>query len=278
MNETVEAAKLNEEGLAKILKFIGERRGIDLCSYRKNFVFRHLRGRLLETEANSPLAYISYIKANPAEIDEFLNALSINVTHFFRDAEVFEVFRKKVIPEIIKRKESTEQKLIRIWSAGCASGQEPYSIAILLKEALAARDDYLIRIWATDVDSEALERARLAQYEERDLREVDKKMREKYFQCLPEGKYNLKEEIKRMVRFEKHNLITDAGMKFMDVIFCRNVMIYFTRQQQDLLFNKFHESLNCRGYLVIAKVEAIWNKDIFEAVDNIQKIYQKVKE
>jgi chemotaxis methyl-accepting protein methylase len=276
MIETKDKAKVTEEELKKVIYFINSLRGIDLCSYRQTFVFRHLRSRLLETGADSPLNYISYIKKNPEEIDLFLNALSINVTHFFRDHEVFEAFANKALPELIRRKETTERSLIRIWSAGCASGQEAYSLAILINEMLQGKENFVVRIWATDVDSTALERARKAEYDVRDLKEVNKKLLEKYFVPVY-NKYTLKEEIKRMVRFERHNLITEKGFKFMDIIFCRNVMIYFSRQQQEQLFSKFYESLNSQGYLVIARVETVWDKDLFVPIDTLQKIYQKVK-
>jgi chemotaxis methyl-accepting protein methylase len=274
MADISEKSKYTDEDLKKALKFISERRGIDLCSYRQNFVFRHLRSRLQDINAVNGDDYVNYIKANPAEIDIFIDALSISVTHFFRDADVFESFRKNVIPVVMKRKESAEQKMIRMWSAGCATGQEPYSIAILMKEALAGRDDYLIKIWATDVDMDAIEKAKKAEYEERDFREMEKKYRDKYFERKGD-KYILSDEIKRLVRFERVDLISDPGLKFMDVIFCRNVMIYFNRLQQEELFKKFYESLNIKGYVVVAKVETIWDKDQFFPIDPPQKIYQK---
>jgi chemotaxis methyl-accepting protein methylase len=276
MDQTKETVKLSDEELKKILDFINTRRGIDLYSYRQSFVFRHLRGRLIETDCNSVLDYISYAKANPGEVDCLLNALSINVTHFFRDREVFDAFKNKVLPELIKHKRAGNQKLLRLWSAGCASGQEAYSLAILMTEALGANNDnFLVKIWATDVDNDALERAKKGEYEARDLKEAEKNLLEKYFQPVYNDRYAIKEEIKRLVRFDKHNLITDKGLKFIDVIFCRNVMIYFNRQQQEELLGKFSESLNSKGYLVIAKVETVWDKELFATIDSLQKIYQK---
>jgi len=275
MEEIADKGKYNDEGLKKALKFISERRGIDLCSYRQNFVFRHLRSRLQDVNVPDGAGYVEYVKANPGEIDIFMDALSISVTHFFRDADVFESFRNNVIPAVMKRKEGAEQKMIRMWSAGCATGQEAYSIAILMQEALAGRNDYLIKIWATDIDMDAIEKAKAAEYELRDFREMEKRYRDKYFSQKGD-KFVLKDEIKRMVRFERVNLITDPGLKFMDVIFCRNVMIYFNRQQQEDLFRKFHQALNIKGYLVVAKVVTIWDKDQFVPIDPPQKIYQKI--
>jgi len=277
MIETKHKPKVNEAELKKIICFINSLRGIDLCSYRETFLSRHLRSRLLQTVKDNPLDYINYIKKNPGEIDLFLNELSINVTHFFRDHEVFEAFANRALTELIRRKENSERSLIRVWSAGCASGQEAYSLAILIKEVLEGYDNnYLVRIWATDIDTKALERAKKAEYDIHDLKEVNKKLLEKYFVPVYNNKYLLNEEIKQMVRFEKHNLITDEGLKFMDVIFCRNVMIYFNRQQQEQLMHKFYASLNSRGYLVIAKVEVVWGKELFVPIDPLQKIFQRV--
>jgi len=276
MIKTKDEINAEEEGLKRIIHFINRCREIDLCSYRHSFVFRHLRSRLLKAGIDNSLEYIDYLKKNPEEIDLFLDELSINVTHFFRDCEVFEAFANKALAELIIRKQTSENKLLRIWSAGCASGQEAYSLAILINETLERKNKFIVKIWATDIDKNALERAKNAEYDSGDLKEVNKKLLEKYFSSVYNNKYILKEKIKEMVRFARHNLITDEGLKFMDVIFCRNVMIYFNRQQQEQLLNKFYASLNSGGYLVIAKVEAVWDKELFVTIDPLQKIFQKV--
>jgi len=264
------------EQLTKVLTFINTERGIDLCSYRQNFSFRHLRSRFVETKAGNAAGYIAYIKVHPEEIDRFLDELSINVTHFFRDIEVFEAFRKGPLQDVLQRKlQGGEGRLIRIWSAACASGQEPYSLAIMLAEEIQGNAAATVRILATDVDADALERAKAGVYDQRQVKEVNKKLLEKYFHSDYNGTYSVSDQIKRMVRFERHNLITDPGFKSIDFIFCRNVMIYFNRQQQDNLIRKFHASLNSGGYLVTAKVESVWSKDLFMTKDAYNKIYQR---
>ncbi|MCX5708948.1 MAG: protein-glutamate O-methyltransferase CheR [Candidatus Omnitrophica bacterium] len=275
MEEIKSSTEANQEQLNKVIHFINKKKGIDLYSYRQSFTFRHLRSRMSDLKISNYLDYIMYLKNNPREIDSFLEDLSINVTHFFRDPEVFTAFQKGPLAELISRKAKSNLNLIRLWSAACASGQEPYSLAIMMSEALAGRDDFVVKIWATDIDNEALEKARLGEYEEKDLKEAGKKILEKYFQPVYNGKYSVKDSIKKMVRFEKHDLISGPGLKFIDIIFCRNVMIYFTREQQELLFGKFHNSLNSNGYLVIAKVESIWNKEMFVNIDPYNKIYRK---
>lgn len=269
--------KFPDEDIIRILRFINERRGVDLSSYRRNFVDRHLRSRLVDTKSENSTDYINHLKNNPGELDLFLDALSINVTHFFRDKEVFDAFKRIVIQELMTSKASgAEKRLIRVWSAACASGQEPYSIAMLLNEAAAGRDNLMIRIWATDVDSDVLGKAKQGSYAADELKHIpDPAFIDKYFN-RDGDRYTVKDELKALVRFERHNLITDPPLKFMDVVFCRNVMIYFKKEQQDALMVKFSQSLNSRGYLVIAKVESIWEKSLFVPVDHIQKIYRKV--
>lgn len=270
---------LNEQDLKTALSFILAAKGIDLSSYRKSFFLRRLRYRIQVTRSENCLSYINLIDKNNDEFNRFLDTLAINVTEFFRDPDVFACFKKVVLPEIIRRKKSTEQRVISIWSAGCASGEEAYSLAILLKDGLAKKDNFIVKIWGTDMDNETLDEARKAEYKLDKLKEVDKGQLEKYFIRLGNGTYKLKEEIRQMVKFTKHNLISDSLLSFMDIIFCRNVMIYLNHQQQEILFKKFNQSLNPKGYLVIGKVEVIWSnlKSLFVPVELYQKIYQKVE-
>jgi two-component system, chemotaxis family, CheB/CheR fusion protein len=264
----------DEADLAKVIPYILQQHGMDLAYYRQSFLFRHLRGRLQDTGCANASEYIACMKHDPQEYTRFLETLSINVTHFFRDAEVFEAFRQTIIPALVKRKDSAGLNCIRIWSAACASGQEPYSLAIMFQEALG--DSGLpFRIIATDVDQEALDRAAEGVYEERDFRETDKKLLDKYFTLLYNKRYRVNDQIRRFVKFEKNNLITDEPQRHVDVVFCRNVLIYFNRAQQDLIFSKLHSALNSVGYLVTAKVETIWDKSKFVSIDLGSKIYQK---
>lgn len=269
---------LNEQDFKMAVSFIQQQKGIDLSSYRRNFFLRRFRFRIQATESKSCLNYIELIKKDNNEFNRLLDTLAINVTEFFRDADVFNAFSKLVLPEIIQRKKAIHHRVIRVWSCGCASGEEAYSLAILIKEALAGEDDFLVRIWGTDMDNAALEEAGRAEYRLANLKEVSKGQLKKYFISLGNDSCKLKEEIRQMVKFMKHNIISDPPLKSMDIIFCRNVMIYLSRQQQDVLFKKFNQVLNSKGYLVIGKVEIIWGdlRNLFIPVESHQKIYQKV--
>lgn len=277
MDYTVDKTVVNRDDLKRILTFIHRHKGIDLTSYRQNFIFRRLYLRMSAVKAKSYFEYTNFLKNDPDEFNRLLDNLSINVTKFFRDYGVFNTIKEIVLPEIIQRKNHTH--LIRIWSAGCASGEEPYSLAILMNEALAGKGDFTVRILGTDRDADALRIAAQAIYEEKQMEEMDKMDRrlvEKYFIPVDDGIYSIDEKIKRMVRFRVHDMISAPGFKYMDMVFCRNVLIYLSREQQDILFERFYQALETKGYLVIGKVETIWKKDLFNSVAPYHKIYQKV--
>jgi chemotaxis methyl-accepting protein methylase len=276
-NNTGIRAKIfgDEKDLGNVVLFINQRYGMDLAYYRQSFLFRHMRSCMQDVNCKNSSEYISLLKNKPEEFKRFLETLSINVTHFFRDIEVFNAFARIVIPDLLKQKERGERSCIRVWSAGCASGQETYSLAILFKEALGASGmDF--KITGTDVDQDSLDKAKEGVYEERNFHETDKKLLDKYFTQDYNRCYRVNDEIRQFVKFEKNNLITDEPLRHVDIIFCRNVLIYFNRAQQDLIFSKFFSGLNSTGYLVTAKVETIWNKDLFVNIDLNSKIYKKV--
>lgn len=134
---------IKDRELLKVLEYVSRQRGLDLLSaYRKEFVFRRLRLRMRTTRCSKALEYLELLDKNDEEYNKFLDHLSINVTEFFRDEDVFEYFRKEVLPAIVKKKESSNEQIIRIWSAGCAHGQEPYSISIILRESLDSKKNF----------------------------------------------------------------------------------------------------------------------------------------
>lgn len=177
-----EAAKEpSDQGLNKILDFIHKCKGLDLSSYRQSFLYRRLRLRIFSTKARGCLEYIALLKNNPEEYANFLDALSINVTEFFRDPDVFEAVKKVVLPQLITRKKAQNNLSLRIWSSACASGEEPYSIAILIKQSLGEKSNFLVRIWASDIDRHALQNAKKAEYPAKELKNLDSKIIKKYF-------------------------------------------------------------------------------------------------
>ncbi|HAH20533.1 MAG: hypothetical protein A2Y00_05070 [Omnitrophica WOR_2 bacterium GWF2_43_52] len=265
----------DEESLKKILKFIHQNKGLDLHSYRDNFLYRRLRLRMQTTKVLGAYEYIGLLEKSPEEYALFLDALSINVTEFFRDPDVFEAFKKNVLAGLITRKAASDFRSLRIWSSACASGEEAYSLAILIKEELKDNRHLVVKILATDIDAQALEKAKKAAYPLKELKKIPRDILKKYFTTVDSETYYLTDEIKQMVKFQQHNIFHTPGFKNIDVIFCRNIMIYLSRQQMIELFKKFHQLLNPGGFLVLGKVESLWERALFIPVDLRAKIYQK---
>ncbi|TAN59466.1 protein-glutamate O-methyltransferase CheR [bacterium] len=269
-------ALLDENGLKKILEFIREYKGVDLSSYRQSFLARRVRIRLSATKVKSCLEYTRLIEKKPEEFNLFLNELSINVTEFFRDPDVYSAFGNIVLSDIIRRKEASGARSLRVWSSACATGEEPYSIAILVAEALKDKPDFTAKILASDVDAQALEAAAKGEYEAKFLQKIDPEILKKFFIPLGPARYRVREDIRKMVRFQAHNLFSEPPFKYLDIIFCRNVLIYLNRAQAKELFIGFNRALSPGGYLVLGKVETLWERDMFVPVDPRMKIYQKL--
>ena len=276
MSVKIHSIDLHDEfKLKKILDFIHKCKGLDLTSYRQNFLFRRLHLRLLNTKVKDELDYIDLLEKDPKEFNLFLDALSINVTEFFRDPDVFSVFSRLALSELISRKDSTGQRTVRAWSSACASGEEAYSLAILIMEALRARNDFSLRILATDIDNQALEKAKRGEYKAEELKNMDRQILKKYFTPLDNNYYRVNAHLRQMVRFQQHNLFNEPPFRCLDIIFCRNVLIYLNRQQTKELFEQFNRLLNPGGYLVLGKVESVWERDLFVPLELKTKIYQK---
>jgi chemotaxis protein methyltransferase CheR len=197
------------------------------------------------------LAYNKYLLATPAEQEKLRNALTINVTKFFRDKEVFETVKRELIPEILKKKQR-----FRMWSAGCSSGEEPYSYAIVLYEIGLTNPAMDALIYATDIDYEILKRAKEGVYERPALDNMSELQIRKHFTLRPDGKYEVKPHIREKVRFQYHDLMRGEPIaKYLDLISCRNVTIYFNEPQKNDLCKEFHSGLTTGGYYVMGLSE-----------------------
>jgi len=267
----------NNQGFLALQKKIFKERGLDLSQYREKYLKRRIDVRMRETRAQTYLEYMIVLKRDPSEYDRLLDALTINVTQFFRDGGTFKIIKDDVLRKIISAKQKKNKKIIRVWSAGCASGEEPYSIGILFNEILGSKVDcFFISIYGTDSDANSLEKARAAEYENNSASEVEEIILRRYFRY--DGKYKLKEEIKQMVKFKHHDLISDEPLTHVDIILCRNVIIYFSKELQQKLFKKFYEGLNKGGYLILGKTESLRGEParMFQLVNMSERIYQKV--
>lgn len=260
-----------------LLDKIKESRGLDLRHYHQELLRRRVALRIRANNLNSYSEYLRLLIKNPEEYTFLFNVLCINVSEFFRDPDVWVTVRY-LFENVLRQKIQRNDRSLRIWSAGCASGEEAYTIAIILKEIL--QNDtrgFFIKIFATDIDKETMKNATKAEYQKESVKNVDSKYLEKYFTVTSRQHYRLKPEIKEMVEFQYQDLTGQELIKDTDVLFCRNVFIYYSLSLQEMILMKFYKSLIPKGYLVMGRVEAILSeaKEVFEEVDSNSRIYQK---
>lgn len=239
--------------LKDLLQELAEKRSFDFRGYKKTTLERRFRRRMFQLNIGGYAQYAEYIRKHPEEISELLNTILINVTAFFRDPPAWEILRHEVLPSLLKRVKPGHS--FRAWSAGCASGEEAYSIAILLAEYFGPRiQDYDIKIYATDIDEEALNAARRGEYSADALRAVRPEWREKYFQG--KGLLRINREIRRLVIFGRSNLGQDAPISHVDLLACRNLLIYFDADLQKQILARLHYALEGGGILFLGKSES----------------------
>ncbi|MGM0518950.1 MAG: CheR family methyltransferase [Campylobacterota bacterium] len=262
----------NERLLQQIFRTIFDEKGVDFSLYKKSTVIRRIERRLAALKIESLSEYINILNSSKDEINNLYHDILIGVTNFFRDAKAFENL-KDYIQLILSKKEQGEE--IRFWSIGCSTGEEAYSIAIILSEALQDKiSRYKIKIFATDIDEESLKIARTGVYSEASLEGVSKGIIQKYF-SVQKNNFEVKKSIRELVVFSKHNIISDSPFLRLDLICCRNMLIYFDNELQKRFFPIVHYSLNDNGYLFLGKSESIGQHvDLFSVVDNSSKIFK----
>lgn len=193
--------------------------------------------------------YYLALKSNKDLLNQFINYLTINVSEFYRNPNQWEVLEKEILPKLIARKKGR----LKVWSAACSTGEEPYSLVMLLNNFFPLKD---IEVLATDIDEEAMNKAKKGLYAEKSLENLPAGYKNKYFK-REDSLYKINEEVKKAVRFEKMDLLKDPFPKNIDLISCRNVLIYFTDEAKDLLYEKFHESLSDEGIFFVGSTEQI---------------------
>lgn len=240
-------------------------------NYKEDYIKRRLASRMNAVNIKDYLVYNKYLLANPVEQEKLRNALTINVTKFFRDKEVFETVKTVLIPEILKKKQR-----IRMWSAGCSSGEEPYSYAIVLYEIGLTNPNLDAMIYATDIDYEIIKRAKEGVYEKPALDNMSEMQIKKHFTLRPDGKYEIKPHIREKVRFQYHDLMRGEPIaKYLDIISCRNVTIYFNEQQKNDLCKEFHNGLVTGGYYIMGLSEYLGKEmeHLFKPYKPLLKIF-----
>jgi two-component system CheB/CheR fusion protein len=271
-----ETADQHEEGVDAILRLLRDEYAIDFSHYKITTVRRRIERRLALNRNLDLESYLEQIRCDPRELNSLYEDLLIGVTRFFRDEEAFDALERNVVPAILDRLGTGNDEQIRVWVAGCATGQEAYSIAMLLHEQLAARRKAAhVKILATDVHKASLEAASAGIYTEAQLAGLSADRVERWFTLKPNG-YHVSQALRETIVFAPHNLIRDSPFTRLDLIACRNLLIYFQPHAQETVLTLFHFALKPGGFLFLGSSESPGGLlDEFDTVDAHSKIFRK---
>ncbi len=262
--------------LENLLEYIKRNRGFDFSGYKRPSLSRRITKRMQTLNIENYTEYLDYLEVHQDEFVNLFNTILINVTAFFRDPQVWEYIANEIIPKIISSKEPS--KPIRVWAAGCASAEETYTIAMLLAEALSMEEYGMrVKVFATDIDHDALTQARHATYSAKDVQSIPPHLLEKYFERVNGSYYTVIKELRRGVIFGRHDLLKDAPISRIDLLVCRNTLMYFNTENQSQILDRFHFGLNDGGFLLLGKAEMLFTRNhSFTPVDLRQRIFVKV--
>ena len=258
-----------------LLQYLRTNRGFDFTGYKRSTLMRRVTKQMESLNIETFTNYQDYLEVHPDEFKALFNTILINVTAFFRDHLAWEYLAKNIIPNIIKNKQKNEQ--VRIWSAGCASGEEAYTLAIIVAEILGIEDfRHRVKIYATDIDEEALNQARQASYAAKNIHSVPLELRDKYFDLVNKN-YVFHQDLRRAVIFGRHDLLQDAPISRLDLLVCRNTLMYFNSETQGRIINRFHFALNDHGYLFLGKAEMlVTHTNLFTPINLKDRVFAKV--
>ncbi len=272
-----DAGQVYRGNLDKLVKKIDEERGIDLGQYRRQYLERRIATRLRSLDLHSYRQYSEYLDGHAEEYSKLIDVLTINVTDFYRDSMVYDIFRRQIVPDMLAEKQRSRHRMIRAWSAGCATGEETYSIAMSFLAGMGENEGrFLLSILGTDLDEHVLLTAKRATYPIEKLSSIPEEHQVKYVEVHGET-FTIRPEVQRYVKFRSFNLFSDKPISVVDVIFCRNVFIYFSREQQDAILDRFWSALARGGYLVLGRSEKLSKTAAsrFELVNGRERIYRK---
>jgi two-component system CheB/CheR fusion protein len=268
-------AEPDDQDLEVLLDYLRRSRGFDFTGYKRTSLGRRIDKRMQAVGADSYLGYLDHLEVDPEELTQLFNTILINVTSFFRDPPAWEYLAGEVLPRILADKGQTQP--VRIWSAGCASGEEAYTLAMVTAEAIGAdavRER--VKIYATDVDEEALNQARQARYGTRQVEGLAPELLERYFEPNGDGQVFSK-DLRRSVIFGRHDLIQDAPISRIDLLVCRNTLMYLNSETQSHVLARFSFALRDGGYLMLGKAEMLLaHANLFTSVDLRRRVFRKV--
>jgi chemotaxis protein methyltransferase CheR len=265
---------ITDPQLLDLARKISADTGFDITQYKERPLKRRLAVRLRACQLTSYQEYTQRLAQDPSEYPKLLDALTINVTNFYRNPETFSTVASKVLPLLSAK--SGSNRPVTVWSAGCSSGEEPYSLAILWREFSGNKPSMPeFRVIATDIDLSSLEKARQGIYDQNSMNEIPSGLIKKYFNVSGTS-YSVSDEIKGIVEFRHLDLFESPPFSGLDLVFCRNVLIYFSRTTQEAVFDIFKNHLRPGGFLVLGKVETLFgkSKECFTPFDLKERIYR----
>jgi two-component system CheB/CheR fusion protein len=267
--------KAQESAFEELLVYLKRNRGFDFTGYKRSSLRRRVSRRMSAVKIDDFEAYQDYLEVHPREFEFLFNTILINVTSFFRDKPAWDYLAEEIVPRILR--DRGPEGDIRVWSAGCASGEEPCSAVMVLAEALGVEEARRrVKIYATDVDGVALAQARQAVYSAEDVEPVPAHLLDKYFVTVSGG-YIFNHDLRRVLVFGRHDLMQDAPISRLDLLLCRNTLIYFNSEAQKRIVNNFHFALRDTGYLFLGRAEMLLTyADLFAPEDVKHRVFAKV--
>ena len=246
---------LNDNDYEQFRKVIYDECGITFSSTNRSILDSRIKDLLRRKNLQTPAEYMALVLKNPDEMKEMLDSVTTNLTRFFRNQPHFDAFINYVIPAVIENKRKGVDRTIRVWSAGCSTGEEPYTIAMILKEIVPLGFDF--KITASDISLKSLMVGQQGFYADNKVDGIPANYLEKYFTKV-QGGYQVKKELQDTIHFDYHNLKNDSGARNLDVVFCRNVLIYFDEAAQRAVINRFWDAMAPQSYLFIGHSESLF--------------------
>ncbi|PXX71632.1 two-component system CheB/CheR fusion protein [Nocardia tenerifensis] len=263
-----------DSALEDLLIFIRDSRGFDFTGYKRTSLRRRIRKRMAEVRIADYHDYRDHLESNSDEFRSLFNTILINVTNFFRDVDAWHYLQRDILPELLSRIKPSDE--IRVWSAGCSSGEEAYSLAIAFAEALGIEEAVArVKIYGTDVDEEALRDARAGMYTAKALEPLSGELRSRYFE--PNGdKFVFRPDLRRRVIFGRHDIGRDAPISRLDLLVCRNTLMYFNVEAQSHILDRYHFALREGGFLFLGKAEMLLSDgERFEVANMRQRMFRR---
>jgi two-component system CheB/CheR fusion protein len=264
-----------DAALEPIVEKVSTEHSLDVRGYKRSTLFRRIRKRMNDVNCATADDYLVLLESDRHEYAQLVNTILINVTEFFRDPEAWSFLQEECLAPLLRRKAPGEP--VRAWCVGCASGEEAYSLAISVAELLGDRSLRHLKIYATDVDDGALAIARAGVYSVDDLSHVSPERLERYFDEISTGRYAVRRDLRSSVIFGRHNALVDPPISRLDVLICRNLLIYFDSDTQQQLLPRFHYALRDEGYLFLGKAETLMSRSLlFRPLEARYRIFQRV--